>query len=65
MMKVIYTKSWDYVQIWHLPMVNEGCLTSHNLKWGPLSPNEVVRITHHFWKEKSIDILATMKKYYI
>ena len=26
---------------------DEGCVTSHSLKWGPLPPNEVGRITQH------------------
>ena len=29
---------------------DEGCATSHRLKWGPLHPNEVDRIAQHVRK---------------
>ena len=29
---------------------DENCATSHRLKWGPLSPNEVGRVAQHVWK---------------
>ena len=31
-----------------LETVDEGCATSHRLKWGPLLPNEVGRIAQYF-----------------
>ena len=31
---------------------DEGCATSHRLKWSPLPPNDVCRILQHVREEK-------------
>jgi hypothetical protein len=43
---------WNTLEILSYDSVDEGCATSHRLKWVPLPPNEVGRITKQSGGEK-------------